>query len=77
VAGIFQAVLQYAGFFLVLLLFSEEFRRLVRWFRQITREQPRLKILFYPLAAGIILVAAALILNSFIMLFTTLLFSYD
>lgn len=75
--GILKAVLQYAGFFLALLLFSEEFRRLVRWFRNIVQQYPRLRFLFYPLATLLVIAAAALIANSLIHLFGTVLFSYD
>jgi hypothetical protein len=74
---VLKAVLQYAGFFLLLLLFSEEFRRLVRWFRNIVQQYPRLKFLFYPLAALLVIAAAALIANSMLHLFGTVLFSYD
>lgn len=72
-----QAILQYAGFFLILILCSEEFRRLVAWFWKVIKQDPRLKILFYPLAVVLIVVVAALIANSFITLFTTVLFSYN
>jgi hypothetical protein len=75
--GVLKAVLQYAGFFLVLLLFSEEFRRLVRWFRNIIRQYPRLKFLFYPVATLLVIAAAALIANSLLHLFGTVLFFYD
>jgi hypothetical protein len=75
--GVLKAVLQYAGFFLALLLFSEEFRRLVRWFRNIVRQYPRLRFLVYPLATLLVIAAAALIVNSLIHLCSTVLFTYD
>lgn len=74
---VLKAVLQYAGFFLVLLLCSEEFRRLLRWFRNIVQQYPRLRFLFYPLATLLVIAAAVLIANSLLHLFGTVLFSYD
>jgi hypothetical protein len=74
---VFKAVLQFAGFFLILLLCSEEFKRLVSWFWKVIRQEPQLKIILYPLALLLMVVVAALIVHSFITLFTTVLFSYD
>ena len=74
---IFQTVLQYAGLFLVILLCSEEVRRLLARCRRRMRESPRLNFLYYPLAAVFVILAAALIVNSFLTLFLSVLFSYD
>jgi hypothetical protein len=74
---VIKAVLQFAGFLLILLLFSEEFKRLVSWFWEVIRQEPRLKIILYPLALLLMVVAGALIVHSIITLFTTVLFSYE
>jgi hypothetical protein len=74
---VFEAVVQYAGFFLAVLLFSEEFKRLVAWLRDLTARRPGLKLLVYPLAALLTVAVTALIVNSFITLVTTVLFSYE
>ena len=74
---VLQAAFEYGGFFLVVILFSEECRRLVAWFWRMVRQYPRLRVLFYPLAMLLVIGAAALIANSFIRLFITVLFSYD
>jgi hypothetical protein len=72
-----QAVLPYAGFFLIALLCSEECRRLAAWFWRVIRQEPRLKIILYPLAALLMLGVAALIAHSVLTLFTTVWFSYE
>jgi hypothetical protein len=74
---VLKAALQYAGLFLVLVMFSEEFGRLVTWFWRMVRQYPRLRVFFYPLATLFVIGAAALIANSLITLFFTVLFSYD
>ena len=74
---VFKAVIQYAGFFLILLLCSEEFKRLVAWFWKVIRQEPQLKIILYPLALLLMAVMAVLIVHSIVTLFTTVLFSYD
>ncbi len=75
--GMLRAVWQYAGFFLLPVLFSEEFRRLVSRAWQARPQQPGLKFLFYPLAVLLAAGAAVLIANSFITLFGTVFFSYE
>ena len=70
-------ILSYAGFFLILLLFSEDFRRLCQWLKGKLEERPALKILAYPLAVGFLLIAAGLIGASLLRLFFGLSFSYD
>jgi hypothetical protein len=75
--GTLGTVLYYAGFLLVLILCSEEFKRLVKYLWKVISRYPRLKVLCYPLAVVLIMAAAALIANSFITLFVTVLFSYD
>jgi hypothetical protein len=72
-----QAVLPFAGFFLLVLLCSEECRRLASWFWRVVRQEPRLKIILYPLAALLMVGAAALIAHSVLTLFTTVPFSYE
>ena len=70
-------ILSYAGFFLILLLFSEDFRRLCQRLKGKLEERPALKILAYPLAAGFLLIAAGLIGTSLLRLVFGLRFSYD
>ncbi len=74
---VFEAVVNYAGFFLTLLLFSEEFKRLVAWLRNLTAHRPGLKFLLYPLAALLAVAVTALIANSFLVLITAVLFAYE
>ncbi len=74
---VLKTFLFYAGFFLIFLLFSEEFRSGLQRGRAVVRQRPHLKYLAYPLAAAALLLAAALIVNSLVTLFTSILFSYE
>jgi hypothetical protein len=76
-AKAWQAVLPYAGLFLVILLCTEEGRRLAAWFWQIRAREPRFKLIFYPLAALLMVGAAALIAHSVLTLFTTVFLAYE
>ncbi len=72
-----DTALFYAGFFLIFILFSEEFAWVIKWLTGLLRRHPRLKVVIYPLA---LLLAGAVLLiigNSLISLFTTVKFSYE
>lgn len=72
-----KTFLFYAGFFLIFLFFSEEFRSGLQRVRALVRQRPHLKCIVYPLAAAVLFIAAALIVNSLVTLFTSILFSYE
>ncbi len=57
-------------------LFSEEFQKLLAWLRRLVQERPRAKYLVYPLAAGVGLIMAGVIISAVLVIFTSL-FSYD
>ncbi len=61
-----KTALFYAGFFLIFILFSEEFARGIKYFRELLKRRPRLKVLVYPLAlllagGGLLLIGSSLI----------------
>ena len=72
-----ETALFYAGFFLVFILFSEEFARVIKWLTGFLRRHPRLKVVVYPLA--LLLAGAGLLIigNTLISLFTAVKFSYE
>ena len=72
-----KTALFYAGFFLIFILFSEEFARGIEWLRQLLKLRPRLKVLVYPLA--LLLAGAGLLLmaGSLLSLFTKVKFAYE
>ena len=67
----------YAGFLLIIVLFSEEFARALEWFRVRLKGSPRYRIIVYPLLLLLIVAAAFIIFTSLIKFSTTLTFSYD
>ncbi len=69
-------ILFYAGFLLILILFTEEFGRAVHWLRATLKQYPRYKALAYPLIF-LLTVAAGLIITSTLIRFAALTFSYD
>jgi hypothetical protein len=70
-------ILLYAGFLLIIFLFSEEFARVLEWLRARLRRSPRCRIIVYPLLLLLLVVAGFIIVTSLIKFSTTLIFSYD
>ena len=61
-----KTALFFAGFFLIFILFSEEFARGIKCLRELLKLRPRLKAVVYPLAlllagAGLLLIGSSLI----------------
>jgi nitrate reductase gamma subunit len=74
---VIKVFLFYAGFILLLLLFSEEFARAVRWLRAYLDHHPRYKIIAYPLIFVLAVIAGLIIATSLIRFATEVPFSYD
>ena len=75
--NVIRAILFYAGFLLIIILFSEEFARALEWLRARLQRSPRSRIIVYPLLLLLIVVAGIIIVTSLIKFSTTLTFSYD
>jgi hypothetical protein len=75
--NIIRAILFYAGFLLIIFLFSEEFARVLAWLRFRLKRSPRYRIMVYPLLLLLIVAAGIIIVTSLIKFSTTLTFSYD
>jgi hypothetical protein len=70
-------ILFYAGFLLLIVLFSEEFARALAWLRKKFCQYPQYRIIAYPLIM-LLLLAAGIIIATFIIKFTTTAtFSYE
>ena len=74
---VIRTILFYAGFLLIVSLFSEEFARALEWLRARLKGSPRYRIIVYPLLLLLIVVAGFIIITSLIKFSTTLTFSYD
>lgn len=74
---VIRTILFYAGFLLILFLFSEEFARGLKWLRTRLKGSPRGRIIVYPLLLLLIVAAGFIIVSSLIKFSTTLTFSYD
>ena len=74
---VIRTILFYAGFFLIIVLFSEEFARALEWSRVRLKGSPRYRIIIYPLLLLLIAAAGFIIFTSLIKFSTTLTFSYD
>lgn len=72
-----DSLLFYAGFLLLIIPFSEDFRNLVNRLWDLLRQYPTLKIVIYPLALLLVAAAVLIIGNSLKTLFITLKFSYE
>ncbi|MEJ2672495.1 MAG: hypothetical protein P8168_09915 [Deltaproteobacteria bacterium] len=70
-------ILFYAGFLLLLLLFSEEVARAAAWVREKLAQNPQYRIFAYPLIGALLLAVGLIIANSLIEFATTVTFSYD
>ena len=74
---VIRTILFYAGFLLIIFLFSEEFARALAWLRARLKRSPRWRIIVYPLLLLLIVIAGFIIVTSLIKFSTTLTFSYD
>jgi uncharacterized protein YacL len=74
---VIRAILFYAGFLLIIIFFSEEFARALKWLRARLQRSPRYRIIVYPMALLLIIVAGIIIITSLIKFSTALTFSYD
>jgi hypothetical protein len=70
-------ILFYAGFLLIIFLFTEEFARALAWLRARLKRSPRCRIIFYPLLLLLIVAAGFIIVTSLIKFSTSLTFSYN
>jgi predicted PurR-regulated permease PerM len=75
--AVIRTILFYAGFLLIIFLFSEEFARVLAWLRARLKRSPRGRIIVYPLVLLLIAAAGFIIVTSLINFSTTLTFSYD
>jgi hypothetical protein len=75
--NVIRTILFYAGFLLVIILFTEEFARALKWFRSRLQNSPRSRFIVYPLILLLIAAAGFIIVTSLIKFSTTLTFSYD
>jgi hypothetical protein len=74
---VIRTILFYAGFLLIIILFSEECARALEWLRARLKRSPRSRIIVYPLLLLLIVAAGIIIVTSLIKFSTTLTFSYD
>jgi hypothetical protein len=70
-------ILFYAGFLLIIFLFSEECARALEWLRACLQRSPRYRIIIYPLLLLLIIAAGFIIVTSMIKFSASLTFSYD
>jgi hypothetical protein len=70
-------ILFYAGFLLIIFLFTEDFARALEWLQARLKQSLRWRIIFYPLLLLLIVAAGFIIVTSLIKFSTTLIFSYD
>jgi hypothetical protein len=74
---VIKEIFFYAGFLLIIILFSEEFARAVKWLRAHVQQYPQHRIIIYPLVFVLIVAAGIIIANSLIRFCTSFSFSYD
>ena len=75
--NVIRAILFYAGFLLIIILFTEEFARALAWLRAGLKRSPRRRLIVYPLLVLLIVAAGIIIVTSLIKFSTALTFSYD
>lgn len=75
--SVIRTILFYAGFLLIISLFSEEFARALEWVRIRLQRSPRYRIIIYPLLLLLIAAAGFIIVTSLIEFSASLTFSYD
>jgi len=72
-----ETILFSAAFLLFIALFSEEFARALAWLKMQLAQNPRYRIIAYPLIAALLLAAGIIIAASLIKFSTTATFSYE
>ena len=75
--NVIRAILFYAGFLLIIFLFSEEFARVLAWLRVRLQRFPRYRLIVYILLLLLVAGAGTIIVTSLIKFSTPLTFSYD
>ena len=75
--NVIRAILFYAGFLLIIILFSEEFARALKWLRVCVKRYPQYRIIVYPLLVVLIVAAGIIIVTSLIEFSSAITFSYD
>jgi hypothetical protein len=70
-------ILFYAGFLVLIALFSEEFARVLAFLRERLTQYPRYRLIAYPLILALLLLAGIIIAASLIKFATTVTFSYE
>jgi hypothetical protein len=75
--NVIRAILFVAGFLLIIMLFSEESARTMKWLRARLQDSPRYRFIVYPLLVLLIVAAGIIIVASLIEFSTALTFSYD
>jgi len=75
--NVIRAILFYAGFLLIIILFSEEFARALKWLRVCVKRSPQYRIIVYPLLLVLIVAAGIIIATSLIKFSTAITFSYN
>ncbi|MGA9755781.1 MAG: hypothetical protein WBV23_11645 [Desulfobaccales bacterium] len=72
-----REILFFAGFLLIMVLFSEEFARALGWLRDSLKRYPRYRLIIYPLLFALLIAAGIIIATSLIDFATGPTFSYD
>jgi hypothetical protein len=72
-----RKILFFAGFLLLIFLFSEEFTRALGWLRASLKRSPRYRLIIYPLLFMLLVAAGIIIATSLIDFATGPTFSYD
>jgi hypothetical protein len=75
--NVIRTILFYAGFLLIIILFSEEFARALKWLRVCVRRYPQYRLILYPLLLVLIVAAGIIIATSLIEFSSAITFSYD
>jgi hypothetical protein len=75
--NVIRAILFYAGFLLIIFLFSEECARVLEWLRGRLQQSRRYRLIVYPVLVLLLVAAGIIIVTSLIKFSTTLTFSYD
>jgi len=74
---VIKVILFYAGFLLIIVLFSEELARGLEWLRAHLKRYPPYRLIVYPLLVLLIIVAGIIIATTLIKFSTAINFSYE
>jgi len=75
--NVIKTIIFFAGFLLIIFLFSEEFARSRKRLQTCLKGSPRSRIIIYPVLLLLIAAAGFIIVTSLIKFSTSLTFSYD